>query len=92
MRVCVIRGCAIHATISRGGISTYLVRRVPVLALTAGMHGDEINGMEIVRRIIDAGYNRVLRGTDSDHKSSGAGAMSGHETKLRFWPMSSQLT
>jgi uncharacterized protein len=24
----------------------------PVLALMAGMHGDEINGMEIVRRII----------------------------------------
>ena len=35
----------------------------PVLALTAGMHGDEINGMEIVRRIIDAGHNRVHRGT-----------------------------
>ena len=35
----------------------------PVLALTAGMHGDEINGMEIVRRIIDGGYNRVKRGT-----------------------------
>ncbi len=35
----------------------------PVLALTAGMHGDEINGMEIVRRIIDAGHNRVKRGT-----------------------------
>ena len=35
----------------------------PVLALTAGMHGDEINGMEIVRRIIDSGYNKVLRGT-----------------------------
>lgn len=35
----------------------------PVLALTAGMHGDEINGMEIVRRIIDAGHNRVQRGT-----------------------------
>ena len=34
-----------------------------MLALTAGMHGDEINGMEIVRRIIDAGLNRVLRGT-----------------------------
>ena len=31
----------------------------PVLALTAGMHGDEINGMEIVRRIIDTGLNRV---------------------------------
>lgn len=35
----------------------------PTLALTAGMHGDEINGMEIVRRIIDAGHNKVLRGT-----------------------------
>lgn len=35
----------------------------PVLALTAGMHGDEINGMEIVRRILDNGYNRVKRGT-----------------------------
>lgn len=34
----------------------------PTLALTAGMHGDEINGMEIVRRIIDNGYNRVKRG------------------------------
>lgn len=35
----------------------------PILGLTAGMHGDEINGMEIVRRIIDLGYNRVARGT-----------------------------
>jgi len=35
----------------------------PVLALTAGMHGDEINGMEIVRRILDSGHNRVKRGT-----------------------------
>lgn len=35
----------------------------PILALTAGMHGDEINGMEIVRRILDAGHNKVLRGT-----------------------------
>jgi len=35
----------------------------PVLALTAGMHGDEINGMEIVRRILDQGYNKVKRGT-----------------------------
>lgn len=35
----------------------------PVLAMTAGMHGDEINGMEIVRRIIDGGHNRVQRGT-----------------------------
>lgn len=35
----------------------------PVLALTAGMHGDEINGMEIVRRILDVGHNRVKGGT-----------------------------
>ena len=35
----------------------------PTLALTAGMHGDEINGMEIVRRILDGGFNRVKRGT-----------------------------
>ncbi|HYC86259.1 MAG TPA: succinylglutamate desuccinylase/aspartoacylase family protein [Chryseosolibacter sp.] len=35
----------------------------PVLALIAGMHGDEINGMEIVRRIIDRGLHHVKRGT-----------------------------
>jgi predicted deacylase len=35
----------------------------PTLALTAGMHGDEINGMEIVRRILDGGLNRTKRGT-----------------------------
>ncbi len=34
----------------------------PVLSLTAGMHGDEINGMEIVRRILDNGFHRVKRG------------------------------
>lgn len=34
----------------------------PVLALTAGMHGDEINGMEIVRRMLDIGHNRPKRG------------------------------
>lgn len=35
----------------------------PTLALMAGMHGDEINGMEIVRRVLDLGYNRVTCGT-----------------------------
>jgi uncharacterized protein len=35
----------------------------PILALMAGMHGDEINGMEIVRRIIENGYHRTKRGT-----------------------------
>jgi predicted deacylase len=34
----------------------------PTLALMAGMHGDEINGMEIVRRILEMGHNRVKRG------------------------------
>lgn len=35
----------------------------PVLALMAGMHGDEINGVEIVRRILDSDLNRAKRGT-----------------------------
>lgn len=35
----------------------------PVLALIAGMHGDELNGMEIVRRILDRGLHKVMRGT-----------------------------
>lgn len=35
----------------------------PVLALMAGMHGDEINGMEIVRRILDNNLNQTKRGT-----------------------------
>lgn len=35
----------------------------PVLALMAGMHGDEINGMEIVRRILDSGLHHPRRGT-----------------------------
>lgn len=35
----------------------------PTLALMAGMHGDEINGMEIVRRILDRGLHQAKRGT-----------------------------
>jgi uncharacterized protein len=34
----------------------------PTLALMAGMHGDEINGMEIVRRMLEQGHNKVKRG------------------------------
>jgi len=34
----------------------------PVLALTAVMHGDEINGMEIVRRMLDSGLSKPRRG------------------------------
>jgi uncharacterized protein len=35
----------------------------PVVLLMAGMHGDEINGMEIIRRIIRKGYNKPAIGT-----------------------------
>ncbi|MFT4738347.1 MAG: putative deacylase [Paraglaciecola sp.] len=35
----------------------------PTLLLMGGMHGDEINGVEIVRRIISNKYNRPNRGT-----------------------------
>lgn len=35
----------------------------PILALMAGMHGDEINGMEIVRRIIERNLHHTKRGT-----------------------------
>ncbi len=34
----------------------------PVLGLLAGMHGDELNGMEIVRRVLDRQLYRVKRG------------------------------
>ena len=35
----------------------------PVLLLMAGMHGDEINGMEIIRRMIHKGWHKPTRGT-----------------------------
>ncbi|MEP5610755.1 MAG: succinylglutamate desuccinylase/aspartoacylase family protein [Cyclobacteriaceae bacterium] len=35
----------------------------PTLLLMGGMHGDEINGVEIVRRIIVNKYNKVQKGT-----------------------------
>jgi len=35
----------------------------PVLLLLGGVHGDEINGVEIVRRIIRAKINKPVRGT-----------------------------
>lgn len=35
----------------------------PVLLLSGGLHGDEINGIEIVRRIIENEYNVPKRGT-----------------------------
>lgn len=35
----------------------------PVVLLNAGVHGDELNGIEIVRRIIEAKLNKPLKGT-----------------------------
>ncbi|MGI9525554.1 MAG: succinylglutamate desuccinylase/aspartoacylase family protein [Weeksellaceae bacterium] len=35
----------------------------PTILFSAGMHGDEINGVEIVRRILDNNLNRVECGT-----------------------------
>lgn len=35
----------------------------PVLLLLAGVHGDEINGIEIVRQIVKKGLNKPTRGT-----------------------------
>jgi predicted deacylase len=35
----------------------------PVVLLLGGMHGDEINGIEIMRRIMRSGYNNPDRGT-----------------------------
>lgn len=35
----------------------------PVLLLMGGLHGDEINGIEIVRRMVEQGHNKPLKGT-----------------------------
>lgn len=35
----------------------------PVVLLTAGIHGDEINGIEVVRQIISKGINKPIKGT-----------------------------
>lgn len=35
----------------------------PVILLTAGVHGDEINGVEIVRQVISRNINKPVKGT-----------------------------
>ncbi|MFZ0488881.1 MAG: succinylglutamate desuccinylase/aspartoacylase family protein, partial [Salegentibacter sp.] len=35
----------------------------PVMLITAGIHGDEINGVEVVRQIISKGINKPIKGT-----------------------------
>lgn len=39
------------------------IRPGPTILLTAGIHGDEINGVEIIRQIIAKGINKPLKGT-----------------------------
>ena len=36
---------------------------VPTVPITAGIHGDEVNGMEVVRQVISHGVNRPSKGT-----------------------------
>ncbi len=35
----------------------------PVILLTAGIHGNEVNGIEIIRELIAGGYNKPEKGT-----------------------------
>lgn len=35
----------------------------PTVLITAGIHGDEVNGMEVVRQVISHGVNRPAKGT-----------------------------
>src|SRR5690606_1885116 len=35
----------------------------PTVLITAGIHGDEVNGMEVVRQLISHGVNKPARGT-----------------------------
>jgi len=52
-----------HSTIDIGINVARAKKPGPVLLLVGGMHGDEINGIEIVRRIIENGWNIPTRGT-----------------------------
>lgn len=38
-------------------------KKGPVVLITAGIHGDEINGIEIVRRVVAEGINKPEKGT-----------------------------
>jgi predicted deacylase len=35
----------------------------PTVLITAGIHGDEVNGMEVVRQLISHGVNKPIKGT-----------------------------
>lgn len=38
-------------------------KKGPVILFTAGIHGDEVNGVEIIRQLISKGINRPKKGT-----------------------------
>ncbi|MBW7866815.1 MAG: succinylglutamate desuccinylase/aspartoacylase family protein [Brumimicrobium sp.] len=44
-------------------IVSHALRKGPTLLLLAGVHGDEINGVETIRRIIKKGWNKPQYGT-----------------------------
>lgn len=44
-------------------IVSHATKSGPTLLLLAGLHGDEINGIEAVRRIIKKGWHKASRGT-----------------------------
>ena len=52
-----------HSTINISVTVNRSVNQGPVLLLMGALHGDEINGMEIVRRIIENEYNKPECGT-----------------------------
>ncbi len=52
-----------HSTINISVTVNRSVNEGPVLLLMGALHGDEINGMEIVRRIIENEYNKPECGT-----------------------------
>ncbi|MEQ8357947.1 MAG: succinylglutamate desuccinylase/aspartoacylase family protein [Cytophagales bacterium] len=52
-----------HSSIDISITVSRAIKEGPVLLLSGGLHGDEINGIEIVRRIIEQEYNIPIKGT-----------------------------
>lgn len=52
-----------HSSIDLNIVVARAEKEGPTLLLSGGLHGDEINGSEIVRRMIEKGYHRPLCGT-----------------------------
>ena len=52
-----------HSSIDLSITVSRAAREGPVLLLSGGLHGDEINGIEIVRRVLEEGYHVPTSGT-----------------------------